>query len=158
MSKPTIVLVPGAWHSPDSYSDVAAILSEHGYPTISLPLPSVGANPPHKDFTGDVEGIRPCLAKLVSEEKDVVLVVHSYSGLPGQQAPEGLGKKERMKKGLKGGVIRFVVINGVFVPEGYEFVAKGDYSRFLEWMKLDVEVRPAISYPVCPSSIPSKLN
>jgi hypothetical protein len=25
---------------------------------------------------------------------------------------------------------RFVVINGVIVPAGYEFVAKDDYSRF----------------------------
>jgi Alpha/beta hydrolase family len=156
MSKPTIVLVPGAWHSPESYSDVVAILSKHGYPTVSLPLPSVGAIPPHKDMTGDVEGIKSCLEKLVSEEKEVVLVTHSFSSVPGQQAPVGLNKKEQIAKGLKGGVIRFVVINGVIVPAGYEFVAKDDYSRFPQWMNIDVEVSHLQDYilPTLRSHIP----
>jgi hypothetical protein len=134
---------PRGWHSPDIYSDVAFILSKHGYPTISLPLPSVGAVPAHEDFTGDVEGIRSCLTKLVSEEKEVVLVVHSVTGVPGQQAAEGLGQKERMKKGLMGGVTRYVVINGVVLPEGYPLAQKGDYSKFPGWMKVDVEVNHA---------------
>jgi pimeloyl-ACP methyl ester carboxylesterase len=141
MSTPTIVLVPGAWHSLESYSDVVAVLSKHGYPSVSLPLPSVGATPPHNDFTGNLEGIRSCLTQLVSEEKEVVLVTHSFTSVAGQQAAQGLSKKERTERGLKGGLIRFVVINGVIVPEGFEFVAKGGYSRFPEWMNIDIEVR-----------------
>jgi pimeloyl-ACP methyl ester carboxylesterase len=141
MSKPTIVLVPGAWHTPDSYPDVVTILSKHGYATIGLPLPSVGAIPPHKDFTDDLGGIRSCLTKLVTEEKEVVLVVHSYSGLPGQQALERLSKNERMRKGLKGGVVRYVGINGVILPEGYPLISKGDYLKFPKWMKVDIQVR-----------------
>jgi hypothetical protein len=66
MSKPTIVMVPGAWHKPVIYSDVATLLSAHGYPTISLPLPSVGAVPPHQDFNGDVMAIRECSLFLVA--------------------------------------------------------------------------------------------
>ncbi|KAE9362656.1 alpha/beta-hydrolase [Stipitochalara longipes BDJ] len=138
MSKPTIVLVPGAWHSPESYSEVVAILSKHGYPAMNIPLSSVGANPPHEDFTGDVAGIRSCLTKLVSEEKEIVLVVHSYTGLPGQQAAEGLSKNEQAKNGLKGGVVRYVVINGMIIPEGYQAVAEGDYSKFPKWMDFDI--------------------
>jgi hypothetical protein len=44
-----------------------------------------------------------------------------------------------MAKGPKGGVVRFVDINGVIVPTGYELVAKGDISRFSKWMNINVE-------------------
>lgn len=140
MSKPTIVMVPGSWHKPSIYSGVVASLSTHKYPTICLPLPSAGAVPPHEDFTNDVAIIRDCLTDLVSKDKEVVLVVHSYSGLPGGEAPRGLGKKEREARGLKGGVIRYVVINGLATPPGFQPIARGDYSRMPEWMKLDLQV------------------
>lgn len=142
MSKPSIVMVPGGWHKPSVYSEVAASLEKHGYHTVSLALPSVGATPPHKDFNGDVAAIRDCVTELVSNGKEVVLVVHSYGGFPGGEAPKGLGKKEREAKGLKGGVIRYVVINGVAMPEGYQPHATGDYSQMPSWIEKDIEVRP----------------
>jgi len=132
-------MVPGSFHKADIYSEVAEYLSKHGYPTISLPLPSAGAIPPHEDFSGDVKGIRDCLTELVSAGKEVVLVVHSYSGLPGGEAPKGLGKKEREANNLKGGVIRYVVINGFAMPEGFHVAAKGDYSQ-MTGLELDLEV------------------
>lgn len=140
MSKPTIVMVPGAWHKPTIYSKVANSLADHGYPTVSLPLPSAGAVPPHQDFSGDVAAIRDCLIGLVSEDKEVVLVVHSYAGLPGGEAPKGLGRVDRESKGLNGGVIRYVVINGFATPPGFQPAVKGDYSKMPEWMKMDPEV------------------
>ena len=117
MSKPTYVLLPGAWHSPDIYGDVVGLLAKHGYPAISLPLPSFDATLPHHDFSLDVAAIRSCIAELISKDKDVILVVHSYAGLPGGQATKDLGKKEREAQGLKVGIIRYVVINGfVTIP------------------------------------------
>ncbi|KAI9642995.1 hypothetical protein NHQ30_008729 [Ciborinia camelliae] len=139
MSKPTIVMVPGAWHKPDIYSGVASSLEKHGYPTVSLALPSAGAKPSHQDFSGDVSGIRECLTELVSAGKEVILVVHSYTGLPGGEAPKGLSKKDQEAKDLKGGLIRYVVINGFATPPGFQIVAKGDYAKMPDWMKLDTE-------------------
>lgn len=139
MVKPTIVLVPGAWHKPDIYSGVIDSLSAHGYPTVGLPLPSAGAVPPSMDFTEDVNGIRDCLTKLVvSEGKEVVLVLHSYTGMPGAEAPKGLGQKEREKQGLKGGVVRLVFIMAYAMPEGFQPTAGG--AQMPEWMKVDFEV------------------
>ncbi|KAJ4294977.1 hypothetical protein N0V90_006985 [Kalmusia sp. IMI 367209] len=137
MSKPTIVLVPGAWHSPEIYAKVVDVLNGYGYPTVSLPLASVGATPAHLDFDGDVKAIRDCLTKLVNEEKDVVLVTHSYTGMPGAEAPVGLGKKEREAAGLKGGVIRLVFIMAFAMPEGFQPTAGG--AQFPHWMKADIE-------------------
>ncbi|KAF7930959.1 hypothetical protein BELL_0049g00050 [Botrytis elliptica] len=120
MSKPIIVMVPGAWYKPLIYSKVAQSLEKHGYPTVSLALPSAGAKPSHQDFNGDVNSIRECLTELVSAGKEVVLVVHSYTGLPGGEAPKGLSKKDQEAKGLKGGLIRYMKLdteNEVFTVE-----------------------------------------
>jgi hypothetical protein len=139
MAKPTFVLVPGAWHQPDIYSSVIDTLGSHGYPTIGQPLPSAGAMPPHRTFDEDVSAIRGTLAKLVDiEEKEVILVVHSYTGMPGAEAPKDLGKKERQGKGLKGGVVRIVFIMAFAMPEGFQPTAGG--AQMPEWMKLDLEV------------------
>lgn len=139
MVKPTFVCVPGAWSSPEYYSQVREIIAGYGYPTIGLPLPSVGATPAHMNFDGDVKAIRDCLTKLVEEEeKEVVLVLHSYGGMPGTEAPVDLGKKEREGKGLKGGVLRLVFIMALVGAEGFEPGAGG--AEFPDWMKLDLEV------------------
>lgn len=139
MQKPTIVCVPGAWHGPEIYDPAFSFLRSSGYPTVALPLPSAGASPALKDFSADVEIIRKGVSTLVEdEEKEVVLVTHSYSGMPGAEAPIGLGKKEREKKGLKGGVIRLVFIMAFAMPEGFCPTAGG--AEFPGWMKPDLEV------------------
>ena len=139
MTQPTIVLVPGAWHKPEIYSSVTGNLEAHGYPTVSIPLPSAGAMPPNMTFDEDVRAIRDCLTTLVeSDEKEVILVVHSYTGMPGAEAPKGLGKKERQEKGLNGGVIRLVFIMAFAMPEGFQPTAGG--AQMPEWMKVDLEV------------------
>ena len=139
MTKPTFVLVPGAWHKPDIYSSVMDSLNAHGYPTVGQPLPSAGAMPPNMTFDEDVNAIRRCLTKLVeTEEKEVILVVHSYTGMPGAEAPKSLGKKERQERGLKGGIVRLVFIMAFAMPEGFQPTAGG--AQMPEWMKLDLEV------------------
>lgn len=139
MTKPTFVLVPGAWHKPVIYSRVMDTLTAHGYPTVGQPLPSAGAMPPNTSFDEDVNAIRGALTKLVDrEEKEVILVVHSYSGIPGAEAPKGLGRKERQQKGLKGGVVRLVFIMAYAMAEGFQPTASG--AQMPEWMKLDLEV------------------
>lgn len=97
MANPTVVFVPGAWHTPEAYSDTIKALEQHSYPTVGLPLPSAGAEPAHLDFQGDVEGIRRCITELVDAGKEVILVSHSYSGMPAAEAPIGLGRSERAK-------------------------------------------------------------
>lgn len=144
MTKPTIVCVPGAWHTPEIYDTVLHIVEQHGYPTLRLPLPSVNpsqTSPPLSlpSFDEDVKAIRDCLTKLiVDEEKDAILVTHSYTGMPGSEAPVGLGKKERAEKGLKGGVVRLVFIMAFAMPEGFQPTAGG--AQYPDWMKIDAEV------------------
>ncbi len=139
MSKPTIILVPGAWHSPEVYDGVIKYLSSRGYPTETVALPSVGADPPKADFTDDVAAIRARLTELiVSRGNDVVLVLHSYSGMPGNDASQGLGKLEREKSELAGGVLRLVFLAALIGFEGTSPMSSG--AEIPKWMKVDFEV------------------
>lgn len=139
MSKPTIVACAGAWHSPAIYDKAFSVLQSHGYETFGQTLPSAGSDPPIASFDPDVEAIRKTLTKLIVDEgKDVVLVVHSFSGMTGSEAPVGLGKKERSEKELKGGVVR-IVFFAAFVPlEGFNPVAV--MQQYPPWMHVDEEV------------------
>lgn len=101
-------------------------------------MPSVGAEPPHANFDGDVKGIRDCLTNLVVDEgKEVILVSHSYTGIPAAEDPIGLAKSQREEKNLPGGVVRLVFINALAMPEGFQPTAGG--AQFPAWMRIDKE-------------------
>lgn len=54
MSKPTILLVGGAWHTANYLSPLVATLEAAGYPTTALGLPSVGPERCDLNFDRDV--------------------------------------------------------------------------------------------------------
>lgn len=87
MAKPTIVLLPGAWHSPAHYDKLRALLKDHGYETEAVALATVDPKEPATtDCDSDVEVISAAIRKVLSSGRDAVLVTHSYSGIPGQSA------------------------------------------------------------------------
>ena len=92
MAKPAILLVGGAWHTAEYLGPLLNVFKEAGYPAVSLGLPSAGASPPAEDFSGDVDAIRGQATRLISEHKELIVVLHSFSGIPGTEALHGLGK------------------------------------------------------------------
>lgn len=109
-TKPTILVLHGAWHSPPHYERLVTLLNKAGCPTICPTQPTFDAKPPTKILHDDAEFVQAILKKLIEEEnKEVVLVLHSYSGIVGSQAvTEELSRVAREKKGLTGGVIRLL--------------------------------------------------
>lgn len=75
----------------------------------------------------------------MADQSEVVLVLHSYAGMPGSEAAKGLGKREREDKGQKGGVVRLVFVQAYAMPEGFTPTAGG--AQFPPWMLVDAEVR-----------------
>jgi pimeloyl-ACP methyl ester carboxylesterase len=113
-SKPTVVFVPGFWHTTEGYGAVSALLRKEGYPTVPYDLPSAGAHPGHADFSQDVSGFRALVTGLADAGKEVVVVMHSGGSIIGSEGMRGLSKKERGGEG--GGVIRLVYI-AILLPE-----------------------------------------
>lgn len=117
-TKPVIVFVPGAWHPPTAFDPVTKRLEAAGYETKGVHLASVGAAEPLKDFQPDVDAIQAVIKSSVNEGKDVLLVVHSYGGVVGGQAVEGLDKASREKEGKKGGISHLYYCCAFALPEG----------------------------------------
>ncbi|KAK0130469.1 hypothetical protein ONS96_000988 [Cadophora gregata f. sp. sojae] len=117
-SKPTILIVHGAWHSAVHFAPLIELLTRAGYQTVCPTLPTFNSKPPMKDLYDDSKFIQSILKHLIEEEeKDVIVVAHSYGGIVGTQAlTEDLSSKARAKKGLKGGVTHLLYM-AAFVLE-----------------------------------------
>ncbi|KAF2762830.1 alpha/beta-hydrolase [Pseudovirgaria hyperparasitica] len=118
MSKPIFVFTAGAWNSPDTFDPVIDILAQNGYESRKIDLPSLGGDPVTKGFEEDVQLIRATVTELVDTTRSIVMVAHSYSGLPVSEALQDLGVHERAKKGHVGGVAHIVYISAMMIPEG----------------------------------------
>ncbi|KAL6249097.1 hypothetical protein RBB50_004160 [Rhinocladiella similis] len=118
MSKPVILLVPGAWHEPSCFSPLASYLVKHGYTVEGISLPSVNSSPPHPNFDGDVDAIASTIRKYADQGSDIVAFFHSYGGIPGSSACRGLLKIDREAQGKTGGVKHLIFCSAHAVDEG----------------------------------------
>lgn len=162
-TKPVFVLLHGAWHTPRCWDRLIARLDAAGYASVAPALPSSGSDPPTPDWFRDVETIRDTVSDLI-QEQDVVVVAHSFSGMTGGTAMEGLDKEASLSRGLKGGVVRMIYIAAILVPEGFQHSPRGTRDNMLPEMKTDLEVCPLsppppeasyITYDVRLESLPS---
>lgn len=89
---PTLVFVPGAWHSPACYDKIINILQEeHKLRCISVTLPSTKGNPA-ATFKDDLDAAREAISSETSCGRDVVVVAHSYGGVVGNSAIKGFAR------------------------------------------------------------------
>lgn len=87
-SRPTLLLVHGAWHGPWCWESLESALMSDGWTTRTVELPS--AVRPEAPITEPLPGIhedaRAVLEALEDIEGPVVVVGHSYGGIPVTQA------------------------------------------------------------------------
>lgn len=129
MTLPTIVIVPAACQTPAHYQPLASALQKASFTVAVIPLPSVGASPGLKNFDEDVAAVRKVVGSLVNDDTEVIVLMHSYGGLPGSAAMKGLGAKDRANERLKGGVKRLVYVSSYALREGEALPDKGDLQK-----------------------------
>ncbi|KAF2690447.1 alpha/beta-hydrolase [Lentithecium fluviatile CBS 122367] len=120
MSKPVFVLLHGAGHTPRCWDRLVEELAKAGYESVAPALPSSGSTPPTPGWSTDVEVILNTVTNLVGKEHDIVVVMHSFSGLTGGTALDGLDKESRASKNLGGGVVRLIYVVAFLVPKGFQ--------------------------------------
>lgn len=116
--KPHILLVPGAWHPPSAFSPLTTYLESHAYTVHTVAHPSIDATPPHKDFRADVDSVRSALTSLANQNHNVVVLMHSYGGIPGSEACNGLLASQRSADGKQGGVTHLIYCTAFAAPKG----------------------------------------
>ncbi|CAI6287598.1 unnamed protein product [Periconia digitata] len=126
MSQPTIVLIPGAWHGPQHFTTLINSLKDLKFDVITQALPSLNPQKPHEQsVANDAKFIRQeLLLPVLGEGKNVILLMHSYGGIPGADAAKGLSKTERQSSGEKGGIVELIFICAFLTGEGESLSSK----------------------------------
>ncbi|XVU21677.1 alpha/beta hydrolase [Actinoplanes sp. CA-054009] len=84
----TVMLVHGAWHQPSTWAKLQKELRGLGYETVTPALPSAGADP-----TGDVHDDAAVIREALDAiDGKVVVVAHSYAGIPVAEAAAGVDR------------------------------------------------------------------
>ncbi|KAH8886243.1 alpha/beta-hydrolase [Thozetella sp. PMI_491] len=112
MAKPSIVFIPGSYTPLRVYQSLFEAISKEGYEIDGIHPPTVGpssgegANCPAPSMYDDAAAIAQHVEKLADQGKDVIVMGHSYAGVPMSQCTEGLGKAERSARGKSGGIVQ----------------------------------------------------
>jgi pimeloyl-ACP methyl ester carboxylesterase len=132
MSKPTVLFIHGSWHSPAHFEPVRAVFEKAGYPT-SCPRQPSAQGLPTAGLAEDADSITSELVNLIEvEEREVIVVAHSYGGVIASQAVrQHFARPEREKLGKKGGVLEIVYMCAFLLEKGQSLIdalgiGKGD--------------------------------
>ncbi|KAJ5933961.1 hypothetical protein N7454_006290 [Penicillium verhagenii] len=116
--KPVFVLVPGASQNPAQYGYLLHLMQSAGYGANTGLLPSIGARE-QVTAADDAAYIRERLILPVLDvgNHDVILISHSYSGMPASAAARGLGPADRAAEGKTTSVLGQIFI-ATLLPRG----------------------------------------
>lgn len=107
---------------PEFYNDVIEAVAAAKIQMKALHLPSVGSAPGvgrdgvPPNMYDDAAFISNEITKLADDGKEVILVAHSYGGIPATESAQGLATHERQRQGKTGGLVRIAYI-AALVPE-----------------------------------------
>lgn len=124
-NKPALVIIPGAFSSPDCYHKLASVLEDRDY-EVHVPdlVTNNEARPPNGDLEDDTALVRSCVESLVTASRRVVCIGHSYGGQVMSNALCGLGLEARSSHGLEGGVCALIYMAGFALAEGVSTLDK----------------------------------
>ncbi|KAK3709515.1 hypothetical protein LTR37_010888 [Vermiconidia calcicola] len=118
--KPTILIIPGAFGLPEWYDSIVKPVAAHGYSVQAIKLPSVAytkelvpGEGPAPTMYDDAAFIAAEVSKLAGEGQDIMLLAHSYGGVPTTQSTKGLSKDERQQEGKQGGIVRLTYLTSL---------------------------------------------
>ena len=137
MVRPSLVFVPGAWHSPAHFLPIISHLTKLGYHCTSATLPSVGASVPLTSFDPDVEAVRNAVLPELDNGHNVVLVAHSYGAIPGVSALSRLSTKSRTAAGFSSSVIAIALMCAFIAPADTSIVELQQGRQIPAWHVYD---------------------
>lgn len=120
--KPFTLIVPGGLTPAAVYDPVVAEVTRRGHDIRAVQLPSVRlrseTGPVREPPTmyEDAAVIAREAESLADAGRDVIIISHSYGGVPATESVRGLAKAVRAKEGKPGGVVRLAYMTSL-VPE-----------------------------------------
>ncbi|KAK2596155.1 hypothetical protein QQS21_006432 [Conoideocrella luteorostrata] len=116
--KPTILLIPGGWHTIAAYQALIDNFESRNYPVVAPALPSGADKTPANPAEEDIALFSATAQSLVDDGAEVIAVAHSYGGTIAAEAFSGKGLRQRREAGLPGGVQMIVFVAAFVLEEG----------------------------------------
>ncbi|KAF4341848.1 alpha beta-hydrolase [Fusarium beomiforme] len=145
--KPSLIIVPGAWQTPEYWGKVISAMEAKGFKCIPVTLPTSQSTSTEINFSHDVKAISEAIESETSLGLDVVLLCHSLGGRSAESAMKGLTLKSDETNAKAGHVIGLVLIAAGFAREGISFLdgldgkvpptVEADYENNTISMKVD---------------------
>ena len=140
--RPAVVIVHGAWHTPEHYEDLVSHLWNKGFEDVHCPpLPSQTATlplPPTANLEHDTLLIRQTIQPLVDQGRYVIVLMHSYGGIVGNNSLDGFLLPQRKALDREGGVVHLVYMAAFVSPLESTRVDPFD-GKPAPWLEEDVE-------------------
>lgn len=159
MSRPSIIFITGSFALPELYDNIVQALAAANISIKVLHLPSVGLGPnvgregAPPTMLDDAAFISAELTQLADAGTEIVLVAHSYGGIPATQSMKGLTKRERELEGKAGGVVRIAYMTALVPDVGGTAVQMLAGIPKETTTKLEVDVRAAFSWMSVPIEV-----
>lgn len=116
LGKPVLLVVAGAWHLPLVYSAFKSHIEKLNYDCVIPDLPTIGPDAIGLTWQADKSKIIETALPYFEAGREVVLIGHSYGGIPACAATEGHGVEERRKLGKRGGFRSIIFISAFVIP------------------------------------------
>ena len=139
MSKPTLIFAAGAWYPHTSFDPIMEKLSD--YRSHSVAFPSIQQATSVVDLQPDIDAVRSIAQQEADAGRNIVVIAHSWAGLPVSSALDGLSKSERERSGQQGGVVKLIFI-AAFLPNAGESLIGAFGGMPPPWYVLDVSCMP----------------
>ncbi|KAF5000101.1 hypothetical protein FDECE_11287 [Fusarium decemcellulare] len=133
--KPVLLVVTGAWHPPKCYEGLQNELKSLGYDCVVPKMPTIGVDSHGVTWEADKAKILETAEPFFAEGREVVLIAHSYGGIPATAATQGQGTHERAEQGLKGGFHSIMFMAAFAIPvKGWDLITTfgGAYPEWLQ--------------------------
>lgn len=146
MSKPSILFVPGSFTPGHAYNNLVENVAARGYDMRALQMPSVrletespAARKPPSMYE-DAAFIASQVEALADQGRDVIIISHSYGGVPATECVKGLAKDARQKLGKRGGIVRLAYMTALAPALGSSAGDVLDMGERSEDSRLPMEV------------------
>ncbi|PSN69468.1 hypothetical protein BS50DRAFT_675602 [Corynespora cassiicola Philippines] len=118
--KPTLILIPGTFMPPTSYTSLLESLPLSTGSRVLFPelASSWSFHPSGETVNTDAAALRRTLEQQFDAGNEVVLLMHSYGCIVGCAAAAGLSVAQRRAEGKRGGVRGLVAVAGYIVRKG----------------------------------------
>ncbi|KAM7190849.1 alpha/beta-hydrolase [Rhypophila sp. PSN 637] len=140
INQPTLLLAHGAWHPPHLYQPFKDALAKRGYTLIVPALPTMGKEARGVILDADIQALLDAAEPLFAEGKEVILVAHSYGGIPATVATRNNSTTERKVAGKTGGFKHIAYIAAFAIPvAGLSNLTAVPGGQWMPWHKLIVD-------------------